>query len=169
MPEKMLKWALMHATKHMVQEETISLLDHEADEEDDDLTRLPKDEQEVNSTSNGEGAIRVVKVIGKNKRRKKVFKEFELIFPRMKFYRCLRRLTRLRVADTAPVSLAAIMKFLVEEVFSYAHECMIRQKRKRITPQHIGMGVRIDDELGQLFKGILIPSAGRFGTFYLTR
>ncbi|KAK6031865.1 core histone H2A/H2B/H3/H4 [Ostertagia ostertagi] len=112
----------------------------------DDLSKLPKDEEEGNKDI-VDAAIRVVEVLKKNKYRAKVSKKNRLAFPKMKFYRCLRRMTRLRVADAASVFMAAIVRYLVEEVFSLAHDCMVRQKRKRITPQHIGMGVRIDDEL----------------------
>ncbi|XGW17081.1 hypothetical protein V3C99_002030 [Haemonchus contortus] len=132
----------------------------------EELDKLPKDEGQ-SSSSSGEASIHVAKVLEKHKRRERVSKKLKLVFPRQKFYRSLRRLTRLRVADDSSVSLTAIVKYLVEEIFCLSYEAMRRERRRRITPRYIGMGIRVDDELGKLFKNILIPSAGQFGAFYL--
>ncbi|VDO59214.1 unnamed protein product [Haemonchus placei] len=116
---------------------------------------------------NAENPDDVNRVLEKHKPRERLSKKLHLVFPKQKFYRSLRRLTRLRVADDSSVSITAIVKYLVEEILCLSYEAMRRERRKRLTPRYIGMGIRVDDELGKLFKGILIPSAGQFGAFYL--
>lgn len=92
--------------------------------------------------------------------------KLNLVFPTSRIYSRMRRLSRLRVSAASCVAVASITKYLTEEILTSAHESMMKQKRRRFTPQNLGMGIQSDAELAQLFQNITIPSAGSFGTFY---
>ncbi|KAK5969901.1 hypothetical protein GCK32_005929 [Trichostrongylus colubriformis] len=105
---------LDYGAGYIIKEEPLSITSKKITSSEE-LSKIPKDEEEVSSSA-GESTIHVVKATEKHKRRSTVSKKFKLVFPRKKFYRCLRRLTRLRVADAATVAMIGIVKYLVEEV-----------------------------------------------------
>ena len=53
---------------------------------------------------------------------------------------------------SAPVFMAAIMKYMCAEVLELATTKCMQSKRKRLTPRHIELGIRSDPELARYFK-----------------
>lgn len=73
--------------------------------------------------------------------------------------RKLRKLKREIKADGA-VYLAAVLEYLLAEVLELAGEAAKANKKRRITPRHIQLAVRNDEELDKLFDGITIAAGG---------
>ena len=65
-----------------------------------------------------------------------------------------------RVGGAAPVYLAAVLEYIVAEVLELAGNAAKDNKRSRITPRHIQLAVRNDDELNQFFGNSVIASGG---------
>lgn len=84
-----------------------------------------------------------------------------LQFPVGRIHRHLRdgRYAR-RVAGSSPVFLAAVLEYLVTEILELAGNAAIDLKKTRITPRHIMLAVRRDEELNKLFRDATIASAG---------
>lgn len=56
--------------------------------------------------------------------------------------------------------LAAVLEYLSAEVLELAGNAARDNKKGRITPRHIMMSVKNDDELNQLFSNVIIPGSG---------
>ncbi|WKY00271.1 hypothetical protein Q1695_014821 [Nippostrongylus brasiliensis] len=123
---------------------------------------LAKDEVEDVGYSAGDAIL-----TQRKKGHRRSSKNIDVGFPVKRLHRFLQRQTRLRVSPTSSIAMAAVGKYLVEEVLYGSVQVMKRYKRKRVTPRHIGVGVYTDYELAQVFKDIWIPSTGSFGSFYL--
>lgn len=65
-----------------------------------------------------------------------------------------------RISETAPVFLAAALNYLVNEVCDMAATAAIDNRKKRISPRHITMAIRKDDELNELLKDVTIAQGG---------
>ena len=65
-----------------------------------------------------------------------------------------------RVGGAAPVYMAAVLEYIVAEVLELAGNAAKDNKRSRITPRHIQLAVRNDDELNQFFGNAIIASGG---------
>jgi histone H2A len=65
-----------------------------------------------------------------------------------------------RVGAGAPVFLAAVLEYLTVEVLELAGNAARDNKKTRISPRHIMLAVRNDEELNQLLSNITIASAG---------
>ena len=65
-----------------------------------------------------------------------------------------------RVGASAPVFLAAVLEYLTVEVLELAGNAARDNKKTRISPRHIMLAVRNDEELNQLLSNITIASAG---------
>lgn len=65
-----------------------------------------------------------------------------------------------RIAENAPVYLAAVLEYLVSEVCDLAATAALDNKKKRISPRHITMAIRKDEELNELLKGVTIAQGG---------
>ena len=69
-----------------------------------------------------------------------------------------------RVAASAPVYLAAVMEYLTAEVLELAGNAARGGKKMRITPRHLQLAVRTDEELNRLLTGVVIAQ-GKFFAF----
>jgi histone H2A len=65
-----------------------------------------------------------------------------------------------RIGGGAPVYLAAVMEYMTAEVLELAGNAARDNKRTRITPRHIQLAVRNDEELNKLLGGVTISQGG---------
>ena len=65
-----------------------------------------------------------------------------------------------RVGGGAPVYLAAILEYLSAEILELAGNAARDNKRTRISPRHVQLAVRNDEELNKLLGGVTIAQGG---------
>jgi len=65
-----------------------------------------------------------------------------------------------RISAGAPVAVAGALEYLVAEVVEMAGAAAMQNKRHRITPRHIALCTRSDDEFNRLFKSVDIMAGG---------
>jgi len=65
-----------------------------------------------------------------------------------------------RVGGGAPVYLSAVLEYLAAEILELAGNAARDNKRTRITPRHIQLAVRNDEELNKLLSGVTIAAGG---------
>ncbi|WWD01733.1 hypothetical protein V866_008679 [Kwoniella sp. B9012] len=65
-----------------------------------------------------------------------------------------------RVGSGAAIYLAAVLEYLVAEVTEVAGHAARDFKKARITPRHIQLAVRDDEELNQVFERVTIAEGG---------
>ena len=65
-----------------------------------------------------------------------------------------------RVGGGAAVYLTAVMEYLSAEILELAGNAARDNKRTRITPRHIQLAVRNDEELRKLLMGVTVTSGG---------
>jgi len=65
-----------------------------------------------------------------------------------------------RIAAGAPVYLAAVLEYLTAEILELAGNAARDNKKLRITPRHLQLAVRYDDELNLLFGGVTVAAGG---------
>ncbi|KAL8617608.1 hypothetical protein ACOMHN_064698 [Nucella lapillus] len=84
-----------------------------------------------------------------------------VLFPVARMLRYLKRDTHhFRVGSGTPVYMAAVIEYLTAEILELAGNAARDFKRGRITPRHILLAVRNDEELDVLFKKVTIPQGG---------
>ena len=65
-----------------------------------------------------------------------------------------------RVAAGAPVYLAAVLEYLAAEILELAGNAARDNKKTRISPRHLQLAVRNDEELNKLMGGVTIAQGG---------
>jgi histone H2A len=65
-----------------------------------------------------------------------------------------------RIGGGAPVYLAAVLEYLAAEILELAGNAARDNKKSRITPRHVQLAVRNDEELNKLFGGTTIAAGG---------
>uniref|UniRef100_A0A1E1X1E7 Histone H2A n=1 Tax=Amblyomma aureolatum TaxID=187763 RepID=A0A1E1X1E7_9ACAR len=84
-----------------------------------------------------------------------------LQFPVGRIHRLLRKGNYAeRVGAGAPVYMAAVLEYLAAEVLELAGNAARDNNKTRITPRHIQLAVRNDEELSKLLSGVTISEGG---------
>ena len=65
-----------------------------------------------------------------------------------------------RIGGGAPVYLAAVMEYMCAEVLELAGNAARDNKKSRITPRHLTLAVRNDEELNKFLGGVTIANGG---------
>lgn len=84
-----------------------------------------------------------------------------LQFPVGRIHRFLRKGNYAqRIGSGAPVYLAAVLEYLTAEILELAGNAANEYKKKTISPRHLQLAVRNDEELNKLLKNVTIASGG---------
>lgn len=65
-----------------------------------------------------------------------------------------------RVGSGAPVYLAAVLEYLTAEILELAGNAAADNKKKTISPRHLQLAVRNDEELNKLLRNVTIANGG---------
>lgn len=65
-----------------------------------------------------------------------------------------------RIGGEASVYMAATLEYLLAELMAACAAHCVEDKKKRITPRHILLGIRMDEDLNELLKNVIIPCGG---------
>lgn len=65
-----------------------------------------------------------------------------------------------RLGLSAPIYLAAVLEYLTAEILELAGKAAKDNDRSRITPRHIQLAIKKDEELNQLLRHVTIREGG---------
>jgi histone H2A len=112
----------------------------------------------MSTASKGKGKGKGKKIGGKSQSQSS---RAGLQFPVGRIHRFLKRgRYAKRVGKTAGVYLAATLEYLVAEILELAGNAARDNKRTRVTPRHLQLAVRNDEELNKLLGGVTIANGG---------
>lgn len=74
-----------------------------------------------------------------------------------------------RIGAGAPVYLAAVLEYLTVEVLMLAGNAARDNKKSRISPRHMQLAIRMDDNLGKLFHEVTIAAGGVLPWYLISR
>lgn len=84
-----------------------------------------------------------------------------LQFPVGRIHRFLRKGNYAqRIGSGAPVYLAAVLEYLTAEILELAGNAASVNKKKTISPRHLQLAIRNDEELNKLLRDVTIASGG---------
>ena len=84
-----------------------------------------------------------------------------LQFPVSRVHRLLKRGNySKRTGSGAGVYLAAVMEYLAAEILELAGNAARDNKKKRVSPRHLQLAIRNDEELNKLLHGVTIAQGG---------
>ncbi|CAO3592275.1 unnamed protein product [Absidia cylindrospora] len=84
-----------------------------------------------------------------------------LLFPVARLHRYLRQgHYASRIADDASVYLASVLEYLTAEILELSGTTAHDNKKKRITPRHLQLAIRNDEELDELLRTATISEGG---------
>jgi len=66
----------------------------------------------------------------------------------------------MRIGTLTAVYLAAVLEYMSAEVLEISGNYAKGSSRKRITPRHILLAVKNDDELARLLRDVVFPNSG---------
>ncbi|KHJ45046.1 core histone H2A/H2B/H3/H4 [Trichuris suis] len=97
---------------------------------------------------------------GKGKRKNRSIRA-GLEFPVGRIHRLLRtRNYAERIGAGAPVYVAAVIEYLTAELLELAGNAARDNKNMKITPRHLQLAIRNDDEFSKFLRGVTIPQGG---------
>ncbi|KAI9322421.1 histone H2A-like protein [Dichotomocladium elegans] len=65
-----------------------------------------------------------------------------------------------RISAMTPVFLAAVLEYVIAEVLELAGNAARDNKKRRITPRHIQLAIRNDEEFNKLLSNVTIAQGG---------
>ena len=89
-------------------------------------------------------------------------KQAGLQFPVARFETMLRKNSPHRVGAGAPVYFAAVIEYLCAEILELSGNAARDYRRSRITPRHIQLAIRNDEELNKQFASVVITHSGNY-------
>ncbi|CAG9530490.1 unnamed protein product [Cercopithifilaria johnstoni] len=85
----------------------------------------------------------------------------DLYFPIGRIHRLLRKGNYAdRIGASAPIYLTAVLEYLSTEVLQLAGDEARANQKNRITPRHLQLAIRNDDELSALLSDVTISEGG---------
>ncbi|CAF0711562.1 unnamed protein product [Brachionus calyciflorus] len=85
-----------------------------------------------------------------------------IIFPVARIHRKLKSMPKAatRVAKGASVYASAVIEYLIAEILELGGNAARENRRTRISPRHLMLAIKTDEELNRLFKQCILPESG---------